>query len=338
MQLKDTELASHCKKNGLLPIYWIAGDDALQRREACDALREQAKRSGFQREIITVTPQFSWDSLIQKIDHYDMFSQRQYWEIHHPSGKFDSKAQAALQHFFDCAPDDKRIAIVSHKLSTSQKKSKLAQSINQHGAVIWLWPPNRLALPKWIETRLKLKNLSADKHAIALLAQYSEGDLSTAQQTIDKLLLLKPSLPITAQVVQNLISDHANFSVFDCVDAALMGQPKRCLRLLTGLKSTNQEATFVLWALTQQIKLLYGMRHQLDNGQRMTAVLKGQWEKRQPMLQTALKRLTLDHLRQYLVDAFQVDLSIKGVRSTDPWQLLETLYLNMATAHALVGA
>ena len=196
---------------------------------------------------------------------------------------------------------------------------------------MWLWPPNRLALPKWIETRLKKKHLTADRHAIALLAQYSEGDLSTAHQAIEKLVLLQPSLPISAKVVQAMISDHSNFSVFECVDAALSGQPKRCLRILSGLRATNQEATFILWNVTQQLKLLYGMRHQLDTGSSTAMVLKGQWEKRHPMLKAALNRLRLSTLRSCLVDAFHVDLSIKGVEKKEPWQLLESLCLRIAT-------
>jgi DNA polymerase-3 subunit delta len=331
MQLKDTELAAHCRKNGLLPIYWVAGEDALQRQEAADAVRTQAKRSGYQRDIISITPNFSWDQFIQKVDHYDMFSEHQLIELHHPSGKFDHKAQAALQHFFAQEATDKSVLIISHKLTAAQKKAKFTQVIGQHGALVWLWPPNRLALPKWIETRLKKKHLSADKHAIALLAQYSEGDLSTAQQAIDKLELLQPSLPVSAKIVQTLISDHSNFSAFDCVDAALSGQPKRCLRLLSGLRATNQEATLVLWAVSQQLKLLYNMRRQLDNGNPMASVLKGQWEKRQPMLKAALKRMPMDNLRDCLHHAFQVDLSIKGVEKTEPWQLLEGLCLKLAT-------
>ncbi len=334
MQLKDTELAAHCRKNGLSLVYWIAGEDALQRQEAADAIRLQAKKSGYQREIITITPNFSWDAFIQKIDHYDMFSEHQLIELHHPSGKFDAKAQAALQHFFDKAPDDKRVLIVSHKLTASQKKAKFTQIIGKHGALVWLWPPNRLALPKWIENRLKAKHLTADRHAIALLAQYSEGDLSTAQQAIDKLLLLQPSLPIAANVVQALISDHSNFSAFDCVDSALSAQPKRCLRILSGLRSTNQEATFILWAVTQQLKALYTMRRKLDNGEHSSSVLKGQWEKRHPMLKAALKRLRVSELRSCLTDAFHVDLSIKGVENQEPWQLLESLCLKLAVTGA----
>jgi DNA polymerase-3 subunit delta len=331
MQLKDTELAAHCRKNGLLPIYWVSGEDALQRQEAADAIRTQARRSGYQREILTITPNFAWDKFIEKVDHYDMFSEHQLIELHHPSGKFDTKAQAALKHFFEQAPKDKAVLIISHKLTGSQKKAKFTQTIGQHGALVWLWPPNRLALPKWIETRLQKKRMQADKQAIALLAQYSEGDLSTAQQAIDKLELLQPSLPVSAKVVQAMISDHSNFSAFDCVDAALSGQPKRCLRLLSGLRATNQEATLILWAISQQLKQLYNMRRQLDNGNNMATVLKGQWEKKQAILKAALKRLQLSDLRDCLSTAFQVDLCIKGVEKTDPWQLLEGLCLRLAT-------
>jgi DNA polymerase-3 subunit delta len=330
MQLKDTELVAHCRKNGLLPIYWVAGEDALQRQEAADAIRQQAKRSGYQRDILSITPHFSWDSFCQKIDHYDLFSDRQLIELHHPSGHFDNKAQAAIHYFFEKAPNDKSVLIISEKLNSNQKKAKFTQVVGDHGALVWLWPPNRVALPKWIETRLKAKHLTADKEAIALLAQYSEGDLSTAQQAIHKLELVCPSLPVQANVMQAVISDHANFNAFDCVDAAIGAQPKRCLRLLSGLRATHQEPTLLLWGITQQLKDLHTMRRQLDSGISINTVLKSQWEKRQDLLKSALRRYKLPLLRDCLADAFQVDLSIKGVEKNDPWQLLENLCLKLA--------
>lgn len=331
MQLNENELAAHARKNKLLPIYWVSGEDALQRQEAADTIRKQASSLGYQRDILAITVNFAWDKFIEKVDHYDMFSEKLLIELHHPCGKFDNKAQAALMHYFEQAPRDKSVLIISEKLTSSQKKTKFTQTIDQHGALIWLWPPNRLALPKWIETRLQRKNMQADKYAIALLAQYSEGDLSTAQQAIDKLELLQPSLPINAKTMESMISNHSHFSAFDCVDAALSGQPKRCLRILSGLQATNQEATLVLWTISQQLKQLYNMRCQLDKGDNIASILKGQWEKKQAVLQAALKRLQLNDLRDCLNAAFQVDLSIKGVEKTDPWQLLERLCLRLAT-------
>jgi DNA polymerase-3 subunit delta len=330
MLLKDADLAAHCRKNGLLPIYWIAGDDALQRQEAADTIRVHAKKLGYQREILTITASFSWDNWIQKIDHFDLFSEYQLIELHHPSGKWDAKAQAAFQHFFHHAPKDKSLLLISHQLTASQKNAKLTQQINQQGALVWLWPPNRSALPKWIETRLQQNKLTADKQAIALLAQYSEGDLSTAQQAIEKLVLLQPNLPVSAKIIQALISDHANYSAFDCIDSALAGQPKRCLRILSGLQFTNQEPTFILWTITQQIQILYRIRRQLDQGVNLKTAFTGQWESRHTILKAALKRLSIADIRNCLTDAFQVDLNIKGVGKREPWQLLENLCLKLA--------
>ena len=330
MQLVANDLAPHLKKQGLSPIYWISGDDALLRQEASDVIRMHAKKEGYTREILTLTPQFKWDEFTSSIDHVDFFSEKQLIELHSPSGKFDTRAQAAIAYYLERKPEDKRLVIISHKLTSSQKKSKWVQSVSKAGAFVALWPPSRLALPKWLEQRLKQKGLRADRFATALLAQYSEGDLTTAKQAIEKLVLLQPDLPINLETMRGVISDHANYSAFDCVDAALAGQPKRMLRIIQGLKETAAEPTFVLWAITQQLTLLYRMQEQLGQGQAMVQVLKGQWERRQPLLKSALARLPLATLGNALEAAFHVDLCIKGVESHDTWSGLQQLYLTLS--------
>lgn len=330
MPIKGPDLQASLKKNGLPSIVWLSGDDALQRQEATDAIRHYAKKTGYTRESISITPQFNWQLLTDKLNHYDMFSDKELIELQHPSGKFDTKAQAAIKQYLEQSPDDKRLVVVSHKLTSSQKKSKIAQLIQKQGLFVTLWPPSRLALPKWIDDRLKQKNLRADRYATALLAQYSEGDLSTANQAIEKLDLLQAESPITVETMRCVISDHANFSVFDYVDACLAGQPKRAIRILNGLRDTNQDATFILWGLTQQLKLLYQAQEKCDAGTNVSVALSGQWERRQPLLKAALSRLSLSALTDAIEQAFATDLAIKGVSQNNPWEILECLTIKLA--------
>lgn len=332
MQIKGNDLATHLRNDQLLSAYLVTGADSLLCQEAADLIRAQAKKAGFAREIITVTANFQWQALIDAIDHYDLFADQRLIEIHNPSGRFDAKGLAALSHYFDKKPDDKRLLILTEKLTGNQKKAKWTQLVQKNGAMVTVWPPSRIALPKWIEDRLRRGKLSADRYAIQLLAQFCEGNLSAAQQAIEKLQLMQPELPVSAEVMQAVISDHASFSPFDCVDAALAGQVKRAVRILRGLQATGQETTLLLWALTQQLRTLYSMAQGLAQGQRMVNVLQGQWERRQPILKAALQRLNVATLGACLTDALAVDLVIKGAEPGCPWRSLEQLCLRFAGA------
>src|SRR5262249_39653599 len=78
-----------------------------------------------------------------------------------------------------------------------------------------------------------------------------------AHQELEKLKLLAPDGPISAETIFASVADSARFDVFQLGEAVLAGDSERALRMLAGLRSEGVEATLVLWALTKAVRDLW---------------------------------------------------------------------------------
>ena len=120
--------------------------------------------------------------------------------------------------------------------------------------LVQVWPIDLPRLPAWIRERLGRHKLQADAAAAALLAERVEGNLLAAHQEIEKLALLLPPGPITAETVIDAVADSARFDVLQLGEAAMRGQTARALRILEGLRGEDVEPTLVLWAVNKDLQ------------------------------------------------------------------------------------
>ena len=54
------------------------------------------------------------------------------------------------------------------------------------------------------------------------------------------------------------------------------------------------------------------------------------WEKRKPLINKALKKLSPKQWQNLLKTCHEADLAVKGQRKTDPWLLFEDIAINMS--------
>ncbi len=108
--------------------------------------------------------------------------------------------------------------------------------------------------------------------AVTLLAERVEGNLLAAAQEIEKLALLADDRELTAQAVLAAVGDSARYSIYDFVDAALLGQPERVARILDGLRDEGIEPVLVNWALHQESRRLAMLAFARSQGQPLEAV------------------------------------------------------------------
>lgn len=330
MQLNAQQLSQHLK-GPLLPIYLISSDTPLLRQEARDAIRQAAQRLGYQQvQRLEVDTAFQWTQLMQLAQSYSLFAESTLIELHNPAAKFDAEAGKTLLAYCATPPADKLLLIVTGKLSSSQQKTRWYQEIAALGAVVVLWPVKPQELPQWIQTRLRQANLLADADSIRLLAELTEGNLLATQQAITKLRLLFPNQPIGVKEMASACSDSAQFNVFELSQYILQGDCRSVLRVLQHLRSSDTEATLVLWLLARECRELLNMREQLQHGQTLAAVLAKQWSSLKSLYQAALKRVQVAQLQQILLACQAVDQMIKGVSPGDPWNALTRISLELA--------
>lgn len=336
-KLRPEQLGEHLHK-GVAPIYLVSGDEPLLIQEACDQIRAAARALGFaERELYHADASFDWGQLLSASNSLSLFSDKKILEVRLPSGKPGDKGSKALQEVAQSPSPDNLLLVVTGKLDRNVQKSKWLKALEGAGSHVQVWPINAAQLPRWIGQRLKAAGLRADSTAIDLLASRVEGNLLAAAQEIEKLKLLTSDSLVSTELMASVVADSARYDVFGLVDKALHGDARSAVKSLQGLRTEGTEPITLLWALARDIRALVQIAQAMNQGQTFdrAAQSAGVWNKRQPLMQSALRRLKPGQLQQLLRKANGVDKAIKGMRPANPWDELMDLTLNLAGVQSL---
>lgn len=337
MQLKANQLGTQLQKS-LAPLYLISGEDHLLKQEPHEAIVRKALEQGFnKKQRLQVEGRFDWKLLNNVNANQDLFFEKQIIEILNPEAKFDLAAGKALNEYCSHKTDDNLLIIISGKLNASQLKSSWYQEIDKIGVCITLWPLNPRELTLWLSERMNKAQLKAPDSTLKLLAELCENNLLAAQQAIEKLkLLYPPHTLIDTEQLMAAISDSSRYTVFDLINYALQANTQRLLHVLNCLEQQSVEPTLVLWALSKEVRLLFDLTRQLEQGQSVQKLIEREAFGKRPLLQLALRRLNNKTLKKLLTKLTELDQLIKGMHSGNIWLELNRLSLALAGKEALL--
>jgi len=335
MQLSVANLDDHLRR-GLAPAYLVYGDEPLLANEACDAIRAAAQAGGFtERERYTVEAGFDWDALYSSSQSLSLFAERRLIELRLPTGKPGEAGARMLIDMLAQPSPDTLLLIVTGKLEKRDREAKWVSAFAEAGAVVAVYPVEAAQLPAWITRRMRARGLTPGSGVAELLAHHMEGNLLAAAQEIDKLALSRePGATVSADDIEDSLSDNARFTVFGLADSCLQGEAATIGRILENLRSEGVEPVLVLWALAREARELAHMAAELDAGKPLASVLESRrvWAKRRPLVSRALKRLPLARCHALLQRAARADRAIKGRLLADPWIEIECLALGIANS------
>lgn len=320
------------------PVYLVSGDEPLLIQEACDQIRKGARQQGFsEREIYHIDNGFDWNQLLASANSLSLFSDKKIFEIRMPSGKPGEKGTKAILEYLENPSPDNLLLIITEKLDAGTQKSKWVKVIEDTGIHVQIWPIPPAQLSRWISTRLQQAGLSADSSATDLLASRVEGNLLAAVQEIEKLALLSTDKHISYELMASAVADSARYDAFTLADKALHGDARAAAKTLQGLRGEGSDAISILWAILRDIRSLNQIAQAQAQGKSFDVAARqaGVWEKRQPIIQNALRRFKPAQLQQMLRKANGIDKSIKGMRNAEPWDELLDLVLNLAGVQSL---
>lgn len=329
MRLKPDQLDGALHKK-LAPAYVISGDEPLQLQEAADAVRAAAKQAGFSgREVFFAESGFDWSSLLQAMDSPTLFGDRNVLDLRLNTAP-DKRGAAVLSRYAARATQNDLLLISLPRLKPAEQKAAWFTGLDKIGIVVQVWPLEGTQLLDWLERRLQRRGLAADRASVQLLATLVEGNLLAASQEVEKLHALFGSGRIGNDDILQAVSNHARYDVFTLADAALAGQGARTTKVLAGLQAEGEATPVVLWALTRDIRLLLALHSageaSLDAQLRHHKVV----DKRKPLLQRALRRLSVSRLHDLLRLSSRIDAAIKGMAADDPWEGLLHIALGLA--------
>ncbi len=332
MEIRPDKLAGALRQQ-LPDLIWISGDEPLLVDDCVRTVREAAaKVTGGARERYSLEPGFDWPVFAQACAESSLFSPRTLIELHMPDPKPGKSGGEALRRVAALPAGGNPLLIVTGKLARETRNSAWAKALLQRGPLVPVWPLRPGDLPGWIARELKANGLQADREAVQILIDCTEGNLLATRQEIQKLALYGGSGNLAAGRLRELLADQSRYSVFELVDNALAGQPGRALHCLHTLRETGTEAIQVLWALAREARGLRRIRFRTAQGTSLASALQEEkvWQSRQRLVSDAAKRLPESQLDCILLRAAQADRAIKGGDVTPPWQLLEDITLALA--------
>jgi DNA polymerase III subunit delta len=336
MQIQPDQLESRLRGE-LSPVYFISGDEPLRVMEAADAVRTRARAAGFdEREVLSVTAGFDWNSLTEAAGSLSLFSSLRLIDLRMPGGKPGDAGGKALRAYAESPPEDTLLLITAGKLEPSARKSRWVGALDKAGVVVFVWPLDSRQLPAWVRTRMQRRGLEATPEAAALMAERVEGNLLACVQEIDKLYLLQGTGRVDARDIAGAVADSARFDVYDLVDTALGGDGVRSVRILNGLQGEGVAPAVVLWALARDLRQLSAMAQVLAGGQTLTSVIARFriWQSRTTAFSRALQRLSGAACNRLLRRCALIDRVIKGQAAGNAWDELLQLTLCLAGVNA----
>ena len=250
-----------------MPVYIVSGDEPFQVAQCGDQIRQYARDNGFgERHVYHVEKGFDWGDFLTTANSLSLFAQKQILELRIPGGKPGGAGSEALLEYISHPSPDNLLLMITDRLDNTVQKSKWFKALEQVGVFIPIWPIESRQLPNWLNQQLKVAGYRATRDALSLIAERVEGNLLAASQELEKLKLLARDKTIDAATVQEAVSDHARYDVYQLLDSALEGNIKQCVRILGILKGEGTEPTIILWALAREIRLLSHLSRQLSRG------------------------------------------------------------------------
>ncbi|HEY2681971.1 MAG TPA: DNA polymerase III subunit delta [Steroidobacteraceae bacterium] len=321
MRLRPEQLAQALSRS-LAPLYLVSGDEPLLVGEAADAIRAAARAQGFsERQVFFVERGFSWDELLNSAQSLSLFSEKRLIELRMPSGKPDKGAQM-IEDLAGRPQPDLLILIVTDRLDKKATETAWVRAIEKAGVFVPVWPVETAALPQWLKARAQGMKVELASDAAQIIVERVEGNLLAAKQELEKLALLAAGRRIDAKLVEGSVGDSARYDVFQLSQAAAQGEAQRALKILVGLRSEGVEPTLILWALLREIRGLWQARER----ERLASSARGSgWNLAATPTSQSLSRLRKLPLARLLVQASQVDRTLKGVAPGDAWSALTAL-------------
>jgi DNA polymerase-3 subunit delta len=332
LKIPAKQLQRHLREQ-LAPVYLVAGDEPLLLGEALAAIREAARRAGFEdRELHAVERGFRWDELEREADNLSLFATRKIVELRLASPRPGDAGARSLRGLV-AHPDPDRLLLIgiASRLDAAASKSAWVKAIETAGALVEVWPVERTELPRWIRERAARHGLTLTGGAAEALAERAEGNLLAADQELMKLALTAADRDIDEAAILDAVANSARFDVFLLTDAVLAGEAGRALRVLAGLRAEGVQPVLVSWALARELSLLAKLKFALAGGERIETAFarNGVWRRRQGLVGGAVKRYEWERLKGLLKQAAEVDAIVKGGVGARPWDVLSRLVVAM---------
>lgn len=347
MQRLFTEQLEQNLNQQLADIYYLVGQDHLLLLESRDAIVKYAKEKGFdEKKEITIDNSTNWDDIFEQVQAQGLFFNRQVLVLRLPEN-ISANLQKHLLALMGLLHEDILLVLLLTKLSKVNEKQKWIElsKANFKTILVNCQTPNIEQLPRWITNRARLMGLTLEPEALSVLCYSYENNLLALKQILQLLALLHPNKKITYSLVKEVVEQSSVFTVFQWVDALLVGNASRAERILKGLQSEDIQPIILLRTLQRELMTLL----QLSQPTRIVKLkdplpsknlklifdrLKI-WQNRRALFIQGMQRLNYIQLYKIIQHLADIERLAKQKFNGDIWQELIIISSNICHPHSL---
>ncbi len=331
MQIKPNHLLQQIKKKSF-PLYWLAGQDTYLIENSLKIIKNYLKNQyEYDENIISIETPNDWQNAFETANNYSLFSDTSLLNIVYDKKSLDNTGKKIITDYLKNF--NTRCFLIVRTPHIPAKQLQWLASLTE-ALFIMHYPLTTEAMKQWIIEELKAKELRYDINVPILIQQYTQGNMLACAQLIEKISLnFSASEYISNQDILEQVSNQCEYSLYELVDACLLGKKDQSIQILRNAANNKSECTLVLWILTQEIRLLLQL-HYLTN---KTTDFKSAcsqlkiWPQRVGMYQNALKRIPYNVLKELIHGSFYIDEQIKSNLNSQSWNSLELIIHSLCT-------
>lgn len=326
MRIYPEQLLQHLKQK-IPSCCLVFGDEELLCIEALDQIQQVGKAQGYiEKFTFSLDGNFEKDLIFSEFNTLSLFSEKKILVLKFTKTNKDNTAFireiSALLH------EDILLVLQGPKLNNQQMNSVWFKTLEQQGIFVTTNLPAAHRFPQWIFQRLKSLQLHASKEVVDYLCIHFEGNLLAAKQEFEKLALLYPKQQLTLQQVEQSITTHNHFSIFQWTDSLFAGDAARSTRILKQLKAEDTQLLLLSATLSNEVQKLLKLSYQSQHTP-LSQLLNQQqpklWAAKQKLINDALSRLTRNTLEKLTIECAELEVAIKVENEDNNWSKLEAI-------------
>ncbi|MFP7335545.1 DNA polymerase III subunit delta [Shouchella clausii] len=275
-------------------------------------------------EEAETVPFFSTRKLVVIQDFYLATSQKVATKLEHDI--------SALEAYLD-SPAQETVLVVVAPYEKLDGRKKITKKLKKQTSAIDVNPLDEKETFAWMEAIAKQEGVAIEQDAKQLLYKHTGPNLMLLHRELEKCMLYgEDGDPVTASIVDELVAETVEQSVFTVIDYTAKGRAGDAVRLYHQLLRQKEEPLAILALLTRQFRQFFQVKTRLAKGytqKEMASQLKlHPYVVKLAMQQ--VKALTTTQLRQALIVCEETDYAIKTGQA-DKELAVELLLLRLAS-------
>jgi DNA polymerase-3 subunit delta len=327
MQIKPNYLSQHLQKK-TFPIYWLSGQDTFLIEDSLKTIKNYIK-SHYEcdEKLMSIQATEDWATVQEEANSYSLFSDASLLNIVYDKKTLDTTGKKFITEYLKNS--NTRCFIIIRTANIPAKQLQWLTPLNELLLVVH-YPLTPEAMGSWIVSQLKKYQFTYDAHVPELIQQYTQGNMLACAQVIEKIsLACTAPTHISKDMALEHVFNQCEHSLFELIDACLMGKTDKSIQILRQASTNKTEATLVLWMFTQEIRNLVQLHYLMNQScdfKTACSQLKI-WPQRTGLYQATLKRTKPSDLKHLLHYCLQIDEQIKSNLSTQVWNSMERIVL-----------